>query len=60
MGHILRKDQEDILRQSLDYHPEGKSNRGRLDNAWKETNKRKYEQIGPKWEKLKAQREITK
>jgi hypothetical protein len=37
IGHTLRKDQNDITRQGLDWNPEGKRRKGRPRLAWKRT-----------------------
>ena len=34
-GHILRRDDNHVLRMALDFEVEGQSKKGRLKRAWK-------------------------
>ena len=49
-GHVLRKDDDSILRVALDLEVSGKRNRGRPKKAWKKQLQQETEKIGLKME----------
>lgn len=53
IGHTLRKTNESITRQALDYNIEGKRKVGRPRNTWKRTVQRELEQFGMSWMEMK-------
>ena len=49
-GHVLRKDDDSVLRVDLDLEVSGKRKRGRLKKTWKKQLKEETERIGLKKE----------
>lgn len=53
VGHTLRKKDNNITRQALDYKPVGKRKQGRPVNTWKRSNEKDLEKIGKTWTEIK-------
>ena len=54
IGHTLRKDSNNITRQSLDYNPQGKRKQGRPRNTWRRSTLQDLKNIGVSWQEAKA------
>ena len=57
IGHTLRKKQENVTRQALDWNPQGQRKRGRPKNTWRRGLENELKKIGTTWKlcKTKAQ-----
>ena len=54
IGHTLRKDPTSIVRQSLDWNPQGKRRRGRPVLTWRRTLDKELKTISLSWNETKA------
>lgn len=54
IGHTLRKDRNNITRQTLDYSPPGKRKQDRLRNIWRRSTFQELKNIGMSWKEAKA------
>ena len=55
IGHTLRKGQNNISCQALDWNPQGKRKRGRPRNTWKRTTEAELNNINISWKEVKTQ-----
>ena len=55
LGHTLRKPQNHVIRQALDWNPQGKRKRGRPKETWRRTLTKEIEQSGKTWAMLKRE-----
>ena len=53
IGHTLRKEQSNITRQSLQWNPSGRRNRGRPKMTWRRTAEQELKQAGMSWGEIK-------
>ena len=53
IGHILRREPDNITRQSLDWNPQWKRKRGRPVTTWKRTVEGEVRRIGMTWGQVK-------
>ena len=53
IGHTLRKPATNIIRQSLEWKPQGSRKRGRPKKSWRRTVQKEFENIGLSWEAVK-------
>lgn len=52
VGHVLRKDQSDITRESLFWTADGKRKRGRPKTTWRRTAESELKQLGWSWKEI--------
>ena len=53
LGHTLRKPHEHVIRQALDWNPQGKRKRGRPKETWRRTLDKEIKMSGKTWATLK-------
>ena len=53
IGHTLRREQESISRQALDWNPQGKRKIGRPKTTWRRTVEREIKEEGKTWREIK-------
>ena len=58
IGHLLRKGNEDIEREALDWNPQGKRRRGRPRHTWRRTVHSEAVEKGKNWNEVKRMAEI--
>ena len=49
-GHVLRREDGDVLRRALDLEIEGERMKGRLKSTWKNQVEEKSVKVGLRWE----------
>lgn len=54
IGHILRRQRDDIARSALDWNPQGQRRVGRPRNTWQRTTQRECEIVNITWNQAKA------
>jgi hypothetical protein len=55
IGHTLRKDQNNITRQGLDWNPQGKLRKGRPRFTWKRTVLAELQEQNVSWREAKTE-----
>ena len=55
VGHTLRKPNNDITQQALEWNPQGTRRRGRPKETWRRTIQRNLEENGLSWKTVKAE-----
>lgn len=53
IGHILRRDNEDVTKQALEWNPQGSRRRGRPCTTWRRTITTDLEKAGKSWGEMK-------
>lgn len=53
LGHILRKPQDDITRQSIEWSPQGSRRRGRPSKTWRRLVEIEAAEVGVSWGEIK-------
>jgi hypothetical protein len=53
IGHTLRKDQNNVTRQGLDWNPQGKLRKGRSRITWKKTVSAELQEQNVSWKEAK-------
>lgn len=54
IGHTLRKSENNITRQALDWNPQGQRKRGRPKNTWRRGLDTELKKVGIKWRECKT------
>lgn len=54
IGHVLRRSDTNIAKQSLTYNPQGRRRRGRPKQTWKRTVEAEIKEIGKTWEEIRV------
>jgi hypothetical protein len=54
IGHTLRKDNNDITKQALEYNIKGRRRKGRPTTTWKKQIHKEYHGLGKNWSDIKA------
>jgi hypothetical protein len=55
IGHTLRKPQDDITRQALEWNPAGKIKRGRTRQTWLRSIADELQKAGKMWSEIKVE-----
>ena len=55
IGHTLRKGDDDLAKQALDWNPQGSRRRGRPAETWSRTVKSEAQSAGKTWNEIKGQ-----
>ena len=55
IGHTLRKSDNDITKEALEWNPQGKRKRGRPRNTWRRSVLSEAKRIGKTWNELKVE-----